>query len=323
LRYISLPEDKAFDRDAANKFMPVDQYIGGVEHAVLHLLYARFFTKALKKCGYLDVAEPFKNLLTQGMVCHATYKDKASGKWIFPSEALARPAEEVIVGRSEKMSKSKKNTVEPARIVESYGADVARLFMLSDTPPARDLEWSEAGIDGCWKYVNRLWRLVAKAKSEKIDADILRLTHKTIAAVKDEYEKMGFNRAIAKIREFSNALEKLEEIPQLALKNLIILISPIMPHLAEEMWAELGFTGLAVEQKFPEFDPSLVVDDEVGIAVQVLGKLRAVIQMPKGSSKEELEKAALENENVKKFIDGKEIKKLIVVPDKLVNIVVA
>ncbi len=323
LRYISLPEDKAFDRDAANKFMPVDQYIGGVEHAVLHLLYARFFTKALKKCGYLDVSEPFKNLLTQGMVCHATYKDKATGKWIFPSDALARPADEVIVGRSEKMSKSKKNTVEPARIVESYGADVARLFMLSDTPPARDLEWSESGIDGCWKYINRLWRLVAKPKSEKIDADTLRLTHKTIAAVKDEFEKMGFNRAIAKIREFSNALEKLDSIPEFALKNLIILISPIMPHLAEEMWAELGFSGLAVEQKFPKFDPSLIADDEVGIAVQVLGKLRAVIQMPKGSSKEELEKAALENENVKKFVEGKEIKKIIIVPDKLVNIVAA
>lgn len=323
LRYISLPEEKAFDRDAANKFMPVDQYIGGVEHAVLHLLYARFFTKALKKCGYLDVSEPFRNLLTQGMVCHATYKDKATGKWIFPSDALARPSDEVIVGRSEKMSKSKKNTVEPARIVESYGADVARLFMLSDTPPARDLEWSESGIDGCWKYVNRLWRLVVKPKSEKIDADTLRLAHKTIAAVKDEFEKMGFNRAIAKIREFSNALEKLEQIPEFALKNLIILISPIMPHLAEEMWAELGFAGLAVEQKFPEFDPSLIADDEVGIAVQVLGKLRAVIQMPKGSSKEAFEKAALENENVKKFVEGKEIKKLIIVPDKLVNIVVA
>lgn len=324
LRFISQPEDKAFDRDAANKFMPVDQYIGGVEHAVLHLLYARFFTKALKKCGYLDISEPFKNLLTQGMVCHSTYKDKATGKWLFPADALARKPEEVIFGRSEKMSKSKKNTVEPASIVEAYGADTARLFMFSDTPPSRDLEWSESGIDGCWKYVNRLWRLVANGKgvSGKENAEILRLTHKTIAAVKDEYEKMGFNRAIAKIREFSNALEKSESVSEFALKNLVILIAPIMPHLAEELWAELGYKTLVTEEKFPDFDPALIVEDEVGIAVQVSGKLRAVIQMPKGSSKENLEKAAFDNENVKRFIEGKEIRKVISVLDKLVNIVV-
>ncbi len=323
LRYISLREDKAFDRELANKFMPVDQYVGGVEHAVLHLLYARFFTKALKKCGYLDVSEPFKNLLTQGMVCHATYKDKATGKWLFPAQALEKAPQDVIIGRSEKMSKSKKNTVEPARIVESYGADVARLFMLSDSPASRDLEWSESGIDGCWKYVNRLWRLVvSKNVVNGGDESIIKLTHKTIAAVAEEYEKMGFNRAIAKIREFSNALEKVETIPQVALKNLVILIAPIMPHLAEEMWAQLGFEGLVVEQKFPEFDPALISEDEVGVAVQVAGKLRAVIQMPKGSSKELLEKAAFENENVQKFIEGKEVRKIIIVPDKLVNIVV-
>ncbi len=344
LRFISQPEDKAFDRDSANKFMPVDQYIGGVEHAVLHLLYARFFTKALKKCGYLDISEPFKNLLTQGMVCHATFKDKETGKWLFPADALARKPEEVIFGRSEKMSKSKKNTVEPASIVEAYGADTARLFMLSDTPPSRDLEWSESGIDGCWKYANRLWRLVASNRnfalgrnrqgsedfkmnkssnvSESKDYAIIRLTHKTIAAVKDEYEKMGFNRAIAKIREFSNALEKSESIPEFALKNLVILIAPIMPHLAEELWAELGYKTLVTEEKFPEFDPNLIVEDEIGIAVQVSGKLRAVIQMSKGSSKEDLEKAAFGNENVKRFIEGKEIRKVISVTDKLVNIVV-
>ncbi|MBU6139931.1 MAG: class I tRNA ligase family protein [Proteobacteria bacterium] len=327
LRYISQPENKAFDRDAANKFMPVDQYIGGVEHAVLHLLYARFFTKALKKCGYLDISEPFKNLLTQGMVCHATYKDKETGKWLFPAEALERKPEEVIFGRSEKMSKSKKNTVEPSRIVEAYGADTARLFMLSDTPPSRDLEWSESGIDGCWKYTNRLWRLVASfekgvgARSATEDLNLTKLTHKTIAEVKDEYEKMGFNRAIAKIREFSNALEKSENVSEFALKNLVILIAPIMPHLAEELWAELGQKTLVSEEKFPDFDPALIVEDEVGIAVQVSGKLRAVIQMPKGLSKEALEKAAFENENVKRFLEGKEVKKVITIPDKLVNIV--
>jgi leucyl-tRNA synthetase len=328
LRYISQATDKAFDRELANKFMPVDQYIGGVEHAVLHLLYARFFTKALKKCGYLDINEPFKSLLTQGMVCHATYKDKQTGKWLFPSEALEKPADQVVVGRSEKMSKSKKNTVEPLHIVESYGADVARLFMLSDTPPQRDLEWSESGIDGCWKYVNRLWRLLEKSEfksDEKANADLTRLLHKTIAAVKEEYEKLGFNRAIAKIREFSNALEKFEGDAKTfnsALKTLVILISPITPHLAEEMWQSLGEKTLVSEEKFPDFDASLLVDGAVGVAFQVCGKLRAVVELPKGLSKEELEKHAFANDNVKRFVEGKEVKKVIIVPDKLVNIVV-
>lgn len=334
LRYISQPENKAFEKEAANKFMQVDQYIGGVEHAVLHLLYARFFTKALKKCGYLDISEPFANLLTQGMVCHQTYKDKATGKWLSPSEAADKPAADVVIGRSEKMSKSKKNTVEPAHIVESYGADTARLFMLSDTPAARDLDWSESGIDGCWKYVNRLWKLVASNAGVTGEGEvsaqhpITKLTHKTIAAVTSEFEKIGFNRAIAKIREFSNALEKFEVksaqdacVMNFALKNLVILISPIMPHLAEECWQQLGNKTLVSAEKFPQFDPALITEDEVGVAVQVAGKLRAVIQMPVGTAKDEMEKLAFGNENVKKFIEGKEIKKIITVPDKLVNIV--
>ena len=334
LRYISQPQDKAFDKEAANKFMPVDQYIGGVEHAVLHLLYARFFTKALKKCGYLNVSEPFKNLLTQGMVCHQTYKDKETGKWLFPAQASEKPEDQVIVGRSEKMSKSKKNTVEPARIIESYGADTARLFMLSDSPASRDLEWSESGIDGAWKYVNRLWKLVAANCDLEISGEvspqhpITKLTYKTIFAVREELEKMGFNRAIAKIREFSNALEKFEiksaqdaTVMNFALKNLVILFSPIMPHLSEELSQKLGCEGLVTEAKFPSFDEKLIAENEVGIAVQVSGKLRAVIQMAKGTDRSEMERLAFENENVKKFIEGQEIKKIITVADKLVNIV--
>ncbi len=334
LRYISQPKDKAFEKDMANKFMPVDQYIGGVEHAVLHLLYARFFTKALKKCGYLDVCEPFANLLTQGMVCHQTYKDKETGKWLYPNEAAEKKSEDVVIGRSEKMSKSKKNTIDPSHIVESYGADTARLFTLFDTPASRDLDWSESGIDGCWKYANRLWKLVASNCDSKGEGElskdhaIVKLTHKTISAVKGEYEKIGFNRAIAKIREFSNALEKFEvksksdeKVMNFALNNLVILFSPIMPHLAEELWQKLGNQTLVSSEKFPDFDASLIADDEVGVAVQVAGKLRAVIQMPKGTSKEVMEKLAFENENVKKFIEGKEIKKIIIVADKLVNVV--
>lgn len=349
LRYLSNKlENKAFDKELANKLMPVDQYIGGVEHAVLHLLYARFFTKALKKCGYLDISEPFKNLLTQGMVCHQGFKSK-DGKWLFPSEVIKtsdgkfiheKTGEEVIAGRSEKMSKSKKNVVEPAPIIASYGADTARLFMLSDTPAARDLDWSESGIDGAWKYVNRLWKLVmanldliAKVEDENSlpeNHKIVRLTHKTIAAVKDEYEKMGFNRAIAKIREFSNAIEKFEvkssedaKIMAFALNNLVILFAPIMPHLAEELWQRLGNKGLVVEAEFPKFNHKLIADDVANVALQVCGKLRAVVEVALDLSKEDLEKTALENDNVKKFVEGKEIKKIITVPNKLVNIVVS
>ena len=365
LRYISKSENKAFERDLVNKIMPVDQYVGGVEHAVLHLLYARFFTKALAKCGYLDVKEPFKNLLTQGMVCHHTFKDK-EGKWVFASDALEvekgkfiseKTREEIFIGRSEKMSKSKKNVVEPSSIIDSYGADTARLFMLSDTPVSRDLDWSEAGIDGAWRYSNRLWKLissylesdVAKVSGDlsycldqqffvdkleknllaKDDLSMVRLAHKTIAEVEAEYEKMGFNRAIAKIREFSNALEKYEisskdsaEIAHFSFSILAILISPIMPHLAEELWQMLGNKGLVVNCDFPKFDQKFLLEDSCKVALQVSGKLRAVIEMPKGLSQEEMQKRAFESENVSKFVEGKEVKKVIVIADKLVNIVI-
>lgn len=346
LRYASQPSNKAFERDAVNKFLPVDQYVGGIEHAVLHLLYSRFFVKALKKCGYLDFDEPFARLTTQGMVCHRTFKN-AAGEWVYPSEAIEIEAgkfvhektrETLTVGRSEKMSKSKKNVVEPSQIVESYGADTARLFMLSDSPVERDLEWSEAGIDGAWKYVNRLWRLVAM---HEIDAakilglpltqqhEITKLTHKTIAAVREEFEKLGFNRAIAKIREFTNALEKFEvksdedkAVMHFALNTLTKLISPIMPHLAEEMWQALGNQGLVSVAEFPQFDPTLISESSAKVAVQVAGKLRAVIELPKGTSQEEAKQAALAHENVQKFLLDKEIKKVIVVQDKMVNFVV-
>jgi leucyl-tRNA synthetase len=357
LRYISQPKDRAFDKDLVDKIMPVDQYIGGVEHAVLHLLYSRFFVKALKKCGYLSFNEPFKNLLTQGMVCHHTFKDQA-GQWVYPSEVIEvekdkfiheKTREEIVRGRSEKMSKSKKNVVEPIHIVESYGADTARLFMLSDTPASRDLDWSESGIDGAWRYVNRLWKLVANfsaqsqnfdknnlknfgeadvAGKEKYQSDIIKLTHRTIFYVEDELDKMGFNRAIAKIREFSNALEKFEikheidhQIMHFALRNLAILISPFMPHLAEELWLNLGCEGLVSAANFPKFSSKLLQDDVVSVAIQVAGKLRAVIEMPKGLEQDQMQKLALENDNVKKFVEGNQIKKIIIVPDKLVNIV--
>ncbi|MFT6258881.1 MAG: leucyl-tRNA synthetase [Rickettsiales bacterium] len=352
LRYASQPENQAFDRETINKLLPVDQYVGGVEHAVLHLLYARFFTKALKKCGYLDFDEPFKNLLTQGMVCHQTFKDQ-KGNWVYPFDAMKdndgdfvhiRTREKLVVGRSEKMSKSKKNVVEPANIIDAYGADTARLFMLSDSPPMRNLEWSDSGIDGAFKYINRLWKLVnshkltAPSHNNDFDFDnlnkeqkiLIRLNHKTIFVVTNEFEKLGFNVTIAKIREFSNALEKFaikdskdQEIINFSLNNLVLLIAPILPHLAEELWKELGNkTIISAGVSFPNFDEKMLEEDQIKITVQINGKLRAVLEMSKSATKEELEKAALADDNVQKNIDGKAIKKIIVVPNKLVSIVI-
>ncbi|MFT6386555.1 MAG: leucyl-tRNA synthetase, partial [Rickettsiales bacterium] len=293
LRYASQPENQAFDRETINKLLPVDQYVGGVEHAVLHLLYARFFTKALKKCGYLDFDEPFKNLLTQGMVCHQTFKDQ-KGNWVYPFDAMKdndgdfvhiRTREKLVVGRSEKMSKSKKNVVEPANIIDAYGADTARLFMLSDSPPMRNLEWSDSGIDGAFKYINRLWKLVnshkltAPSHNNDFDFDnlnkeqkiLIRLNHKTIFVVTNEFEKLGFNVTIAKIREFSNALEKFaikdskdQEIINFSLNNLVLLIAPILPHLAEELWKELGNkTIISAGVSFPNFDEKMLEEDQI------------------------------------------------------------
>jgi leucyl-tRNA synthetase len=369
LRYISPKSNHAFEEDLVNKIMPVDQYIGGVEHAVLHLLYSRFFIKALKKCGYLTIDEPFKNLLTQGMVCHRTFKDQ-SNNWVYPNQAVEieqgkfiheETKEELTVGRSEKMSKSKKNVIEPSNIIRAYGADTARLFMLSDSPVSRDLEWVESGVDGSWRYVNRLWRLVAifqenkffiESKNNpqidlienfnikfnknfivenynKLQLSIIKLTHKTIANVDEEYQKMSFNRAIAKIREFTNSLEKFQinneienEIMHFALINLTILIAPIIPHLAEELWYNLGFKTLIANHEFPNFNKNLIIDDQVSIAVQVMGKLRAVIDVSIDLDQNHIEKIALENDNVQKFIADKSIKKIIFVKGKLINILI-
>jgi leucyl-tRNA synthetase len=258
-------QDKGVERAAAAHWLPVDQYIGGIEHAVLHLLYSRFFTRALGACGYLDVAEPFAGLLTQGMICHETYKAEDGG-WLYPTEVApgadgtvvhAESGRPVSVGRSEKMSKSKRNVVDPAGIIDTYGADTARLFMLSDSPPDRDLDWTEAGIDGAWRYVNRLWRMVATAELPEpgtpmpelgeAAARLRRLVHKTIAQVGDDLERFHFNKAVARIREMTNALAEasggaadLAWVRREGLETAALLVGPMMPHLAETMWDSLG-----------------------------------------------------------------------------------
>jgi leucyl-tRNA synthetase len=350
LRFCSPHAEGAFDRAAVDRWMPVDQYIGGVEHAVLHLLYSRFFMRALKRCGYLAFDEPFSGLFTQGMVCHKTFRDRA-GNWRQPDEVeegqdgiwrLISDGGEVVVGRSEKMSKSRRNTVDPAATIDAYGADTARLFMLSDSPPERDLEWTEAGIDGAWRYLNRLWRLFEAARDRLAPSgaawpnrltpaasELRRTINQTIDGVNGELERFHFNKAVALIRELSNRLEAFDpddpSTPVLlreGLETLVLLLGPMVPHLAEELWQRLGHDRLLADTPWPTADPAWLVEDQVTVAVQVNGRLRATIELAKGSAREALEAAALAEPNVVRGIGGKPLKRVIVVPDKIVNVVV-
>jgi leucyl-tRNA synthetase len=338
-------ESVGFDKALADKWLPVDQYIGGVEHAVLHLLYSRFFTRALKDCGYLSVAEPFDGLFTQGMVGHETYRAE-DGTWLSPEDIkrfddgrYVRLTDDthVHVGRSEKMSKSKKNTVDPAHIINTYGADAARLFMLSDSPPERDMEWTDAGIEGAWRYLNRLWRLVQDVDASATDlpsidalddvsADLVKTTHKAIAQVTDALEDFRYNAAVAHIREFSNTIgDKHNAAPaarRFAVETLARLANPLMPHITEEIWHTLKGDGLLVDQPWPQHDPALLVEDTVTLGVQVNGKMRGTIDVAADADKDTCEAEALKLPTVQAQMDGKQVRKVIVVPGKIVNIVV-
>src|SRR4051812_20249734 len=329
IRFASQPDDKPFDRTEAERWLPVGQYIGGVEHAILHLLYARFWTRALQRIGRLDIAEPFQGLFTQGMVTHVTFQD-AEGRWLTPEEA-EHHAGPVTRGRVEKMSKSKRNTVDPEPIVDQYGADAVRWFMLSDSPPERDLEWSEAGIQGAWRFVQRLWRLAAEEADrgsstwlgDGEDAALDRKLHRTVAAVGDNIEALAFNKAVANLYELTNALEKAAPSPSRsrAVETLVRLAAPMVPHLAEEAWAALGREGLIADAEWPAADPALLVEEEVTIAVQVNGKLRDTLTAPKGTPREALEAMALASDKVARILEGKPPRKTIVIPDRLVNLV--
>lgn len=333
-RYCDPHNDQApAGKDKTEYWMPqgatVEQYIGGVEHAVLHLLYARFFTKAMKTCGYVNCDEPFMGLFTQGMVTHETYQ--LDGKWITPPEyeALADKSK-AVVGPSIKMSKSKKNVVDPEDILETYGADAARLFILSDSPPERDLEWTESGIEGAWRYINKLHKMVADITASPPNPpasggeELLRLAHKTIKAVSEDLEAFHMNKAVARIREYSNAIEKSiknGDNPREAIEILIKLINPMAPHLAEELWAMLGHTGLLVNEAWPKPDPALLTAETVTIGVQVNGKMRATINISPAASEDEAKTAALGQDNVKKALEGLNLRKFIYVPGKIVNVV--
>ncbi len=331
IRFASQPADKPFDRAEAESWLPVAQYIGGVEHAILHLLYARFWTRALQHIGRIGIAEPFGGLFTQGMVTHETYR-AGDGSWLSPDE-VRRDGDDylhidsgqpVTLGRVEKMSKSKRNTIDPEPILSKYGADAVRWFMLSDSPPERDLEWSEAGIEGASRFVQRVWRLaMAEQAGSGADEGVRRKLHRTVAAVGEAIDGLQFNKAIAQLYELVSALEKAppSETRAEAVRTLLLLVSPMAPHLAEEAWAELGEHGLIAEAVWPSFDPSLMVDDQVTLAVQVNGKLRDTLTAPRGLDRAAVEALALASDKVQRQLDGATPRKVIVVPDRLVNIV--
>ncbi|KKB07800.1 leucine--tRNA ligase [Devosia chinhatensis] len=338
----------------ADRWLPVDQYIGGIEHAILHLLYSRYFTRAMKATGHVGLDEPFKGLFTQGMVTHETYRSQ-TGEWVPPTDIVfdtdgdqrtarhARTGAPIQIGSVEKMSKSKKNVVDPDEIVAGYGADTARWFMLSDSPPERDVQWTEAGVEGASRFQQRVWRLVQdtvaiteqsenSVQSDDADALALRkIIHRTVAGIAQDIEGLGFNRAVARIYELTNALAKARDVakgPALrdalveGAEKLVLLINPMMPHLAESCWELLGKQGLAADAPWPDVDATLLVDDDVTLPIQINGKRRAEIVVAKGKAAAEVETLVLALEEVQKALDGKAPKKIVVVPDRIVNVVV-
>jgi leucyl-tRNA synthetase len=357
------------DVPMVNDWMPVDQYIGGIEHAILHLLYSRFFTRAMKTTGHVGLEEPFAGLFTQGMVVHETYRTK-SGEWVTPADVkietdgdvrratLITTGEAVEIGAIEKMSKSKRNTVDPDEIILGYGADVARWFMLSDSPPDRDVEWTERGVQGSFRFAQRLWRLVGEgaeiatgapaerpAQFSEAAMGLRKATHTALAKVTDDIEKLHFNVCVAAIYEFANKLnEVIGDIgsetgsnegaargdivaPDLrwamreAVNILVQLFNPMMPHLAEECWAMLGHNSLAAQAPWPHAERELLVETTITLPVQINGKKRADVTVPRDAKNADIEAAVLDLDAVKKALEGKAPKKVIVVPQRIVNVV--
>jgi leucyl-tRNA synthetase len=350
-RFCGPRAETPIDAAEVEYWLPVDQYIGGVEHAILHLLYARFFTRAMQRCGYLSIDEPFRGLFTQGMVCHETYRDE-QGNWVQPTDTIRAEDGTVrhqatgaalVAGRSEKMSKSKKNVVDPEDIMETYGADTARWFMLSDSPPERDLEWTESGIAGAWRFVNRIWRLVTRDDrpiaphgasypgDQAFDADSRKLrqqTHKAIANVTGDLDGFHFNRAVARIYELVNGLNDFAADGDAAawarregLETAVQLVAPMMPHIAEELWSILGSETMVADSPWPHADETLLVEDTVTIAVQVRGKVRGTVDLPQNAGQDDAEAAALALPTVIAALDGKSARKIIYVPNRIINVV--
>ncbi|MCP3177654.1 leucine--tRNA ligase [Desulfuromonas sp. KJ2020] len=332
------------DRAAAEYWLPVDQYIGGIEHAVMHLLYARFFTKVLRDLGMMKVDEPFTNLLTQGMVCMETRSCPEHG-WLYPEEVVedrcTRCQAEAVTGRNEKMSKSKKNVVDPDNLISRYGADTARLFTLFAAPPEKDLEWNDQGVEGCYRFLGRVWRIVyenhallgaASIAPEQDGAarNLRRATHRTIKKVTEDIDgRFHFNTAIAAVMELVNALYGFEEKAKYpgavreAIEAVLRLLSPFVPHITEELWSLIGHRDRLSEAGWPQVDAEALVEDEKLIVVQVNGKVRGKITVAVDAGEEAIKAAAIEEENVARFIEGKTIRKIVVVPGRLVSVVVA
>ena len=359
-RFTAPREDLPTVPAIADHWLPVDQYIGGIEHAILHLLYSRFFTRAMRETGHVNLSEPFKGLFTQGMVVHETYKlgSGAQGQWVAPADIrieevdgsrraiLVATGEEVTIGSIEKMSKSKKNVVDPDDIIASYGADTARFFVLSDSPPDRDVIWSEAGVEGAHRFVQRVWRLISEA-SERMNScvsnpakegeglAVSQIAHRTLKAVQADYDKLAFNKAVARIYEFVNALSGpltkvatggADPIYMAAVKDaaniLVQLIAPMTPHLSEECWMVLCNDGLVAQAPWPAFDPELVTENEIVLPVQINGKKRAELTIAREADQISVQNAVLALDAVKVALNGQVPKKIIVVPQRIVNIVV-
>ncbi len=331
---------------AANRWLPVDQYIGGIEHAILHLLYSRFFARAMSITGHMDIKEPFKGLFTQGMVVHETYGNKDIG-WFQPAELTIEEGdsgrrafrrdnkEEVPIGGIEKMSKSKRNTVDPDEIIASYGADTARWFVLSDSPPDRDVIWTEAGVEGAHRFVQRLWRLVQttaeradQSGDKDADLELSKIAHKTLSNVDVMIPGLRYNAAVAQIYTLVNALEQASRGSNVSSKTLhtavsmtIQMVAPMMPHLAEECWSALGHQTMVSASPWPELDETLLEERSITLPVQINGKKRGEVVVPADMDKAGVETFVLEQEFVQSALSGKSPKKLIVVPGRIVNVV--
>jgi len=351
LRFADPDPNIAFSKEAMSYWLPVDQYIGGVEHAVLHLLYSRFFTRAISACGYLDLAEPFDGMMTQGMVCHQTFQDDKV-RWLFPDEVEKRGEEwqlrdcsqSVKAGRIEKMSKSKRNVIDPDKIIDTYGADTARLFMMSDSPPERDMEWTSAGVEGASRFLNRVFRLslnedvsrpfaeLHSDRPEPLDSkaeDVIKITHQTIRGITEDIERFRFNRAVAALHTLNNAIASCDEntpsqnwARRFSVETLAQLLAPIAPHIAEEMWHHLGHDTLLATQPWPQADEAWLVVETIAMPVQVNGKLRGTLNLPPDTDKVKIEEEAMKLDAVIKHLDGQAPKKIIVVPNRIVNVVV-
>jgi leucyl-tRNA synthetase len=351
IRFIDPQADTPVIRENADQWLPVDQYIGGVEHAILHLLYARFFTRAMKRCGYVSVEEPFKGLFTQGMVNHETYKGE-DGRWLFPEEVIKQDkgarhittGEAVTVGPVESMSKSKKNVVDPDQIIADFGADTARWFMLSDTPPERDMEWTDSGVEGAHRFLQKVWRLIQLWKSSKAnnggkpspapsECEALQKTaHKILAAVTDDLETLSFNRAVARCYELANAITKVQQshgsqpeaytIIHEVLGILVQIMQPMTPHFSEACWQELGHNGeLLATSPWPVADKRFLTEDTITMPVQINGKKRLTLDVPAELDRQALEDLTLHNNVVQNHLQGQKPKKIIIVPGKIINIV--